>query len=76
MKILIWGELSIVQLVNALINNNDIGKIPGLLKKISNKRYIINPLSRIHDVNVLPRPARYLVNMEGYFKIGAFHSAK
>ena len=70
------GELSIVQLVNALINNNDIGKIPGLLKKISNKRYIINPLSRIHDVNVLPRPARYLVNMEGYFKIGAFHSAK
>jgi len=70
------GELSMVQLVNALLNNNDISKIPGLLKKIGDKKYIINPSSRITDLNILPRPARYLVNMEGYFKIGAFHSAK
>ena len=70
------GELSMVQLVNALLNNNDISKIPGLLKKIGDKKYIINPPSRITDLNILPRPARYLVNMEGYFKIGAFHSPK
>ena len=62
--------------MNALVNNENINKIPGLLKKIGEKKYIINPPSRIHDLNVLPRPARYLVNMEGYFKIGAFHSAK
>ena len=70
------GEFSMVDLVNGLINNNDISKIPGLLKKVGNKKYIINPPTRIHDLNILPRPARYLVNMEGYFKIGAFHSAK
>ena len=70
------GEFSMVDLVNGLINNNDISKIPGLLKKVGNKKYVINPPTRINDLNILPRPARYLVNMEAYFKIGAFHSAK
>ncbi len=70
------GEFSMRDLVNGIINNQNIDKIPGLVKKIGNKKYIINPAIRIHDLNVLPRPARYMVNMEGYFKIGAFHSAK
>ena len=46
------------------------------IKKIGNKKYIINPTARVHFMDVLPRPARHLVNMEGYFKIGAFHSSK
>ncbi len=70
------GEFSMRDLINGIINNQNIDKIPGLVKKIGNKKYIINPAIRIHDLNVLPRPARYMVNMEGYFKIGAFHSAK
>ena len=37
---------------------------------------LINPPTRVHDLNTLPRPARHLVDMEAYFKIGAFHSAK
>ena len=69
------GEFSMRDLINGIMNNNDISKIPGLVKKLV-KKYIINPASRIHDLNVLPRPARYMVNMEGYFKIGAFHSPK
>ena len=32
------GELSVVQLVNALINKEDISKIPGLVKKIGNEK--------------------------------------
>jgi len=70
------GEFSFTQLVNAILNGNDISKIPGLVKRIGKKKYLINHPTRIHDLNVLPRPARHLVDMESYFKIGAFHSAK
>ena len=59
-----------------MFNKEDISKVPGLVKKIGNKKYIINPTARVHFMDVLPRPARHLVNMEGYFKIGAFHSSK
>ena len=70
------GEFSFLELVNKLINKEDISKVPGLAIKIGNKKYLINPSTRIHDLNILPRPARHLVDMEAYFKIGAFHSAK
>ncbi len=70
------GEFSMVQLVDSLVNKKDISKIPGLVKKIGPKKYLINPKSKISDLGLLPRPARHLVNMEGYFKIGAFQSAK
>ena len=70
------GEFSFAQLVNALINNDDISKVPGLVKKIGKDRYLINPINKVNDLNLLPKPARHLVDMEGYFKIGAFHSAK
>jgi len=70
------GEFSFVKLVNAILNNEDISKVPGLVKRLSHKKYLINPPSKINDLNLLPRPARHLVDMEGYFKIGAFHSAK
>jgi len=70
------GEFSMVKLVNALVNKEDISKIPGLVKKIGDKKYTINPPSRIQDLDSLPQPTRRLVNMEGYFRIGAFHSAK
>ena len=70
------GEYSMLELVNALANKSDIGKIPSIVKKIGEKKYLINPPKRIHDLNVLPQPARHLTNMEKYFNIGAFHSAK
>ena len=70
------GEFSFLELVNKLINKEDISKVPGLVKKIGHEEYLINPSTRVHDLNLLPRPARHLVNMEAYFKIGAFHSAK
>lgn len=70
------GEFSFAELVDKLINGLNYDNVPGLVKKVSNKKYIINQQKRVHDLNLLPRPARNLVNMEGYFKIGAFHSAK
>tara|TARA_Y100000389_G_scaffold188076_1_gene210191 strand:- start:15628 stop:17142 length:1515 start_codon:yes stop_codon:yes gene_type:complete len=70
------GEFSVLELVNKLINKEDISKVPGLVKKIGHEKYLINPSTRVHNLNLLPRPARHLVDMEAYFKIGAFHSAK
>ena len=70
------GEMPMVELVDAIINDRNYSKVPGLVKKIGNKKYLINHKSKKHDMNLLPRPARHLVNMEGYFKIGAFQSAK
>ena len=65
------GETPMVTLTNAIINNYDVSKIPGIVKKIGHKKYFISPKNENHDMNSLPRPARYLVNMDGYFKIGA-----
>ncbi len=70
------GEIPMVKLVDAIMNGDDYKKIPGLIKKIGHKKYFVNPKSERHDMNLLPRPARHLVNMDGYFKIGAFQSAK
>ncbi len=70
------GEFSMVQLADAVANNKDMSKVPGLVKKIGPKKYLINPKNRTTDLNLLPRPARHLVDMEGYFKIGAFQGAK
>jgi radical SAM superfamily enzyme YgiQ (UPF0313 family) len=69
-------EFAFIKFVNAIINNTDASKIPGLIKKIGEKKYSINPPEIIKDLNLLPRPARHHVNMEGYFKIGRFHSSK
>lgn len=72
------GEFSFLKIVEAIIGNddNEIMKVPGLVKRLSRGEYHINPNHRVHDLNLLPRPARHLVDMEAYFKIGAFHSAK
>ena len=70
------SDFTIIELVNKLINNQDYLKVPGLLRRISKGKYLHNPSDRIADLINLPIPARHLVNMEGYFKIGAFHSAK
>ena len=70
------GDFTVVDLVNKIINNQDISKTPGLLKQVSRGKYFNNPSDRLINLDNLPIPARHLVNMEGYFDIGAFHSAK
>ena len=70
------GDFTVVDLVNKIINKQDISKVPGLLRQISRGKYFNNPSDRLSNLDNLPIPARHLVNMEGYFDIGAFHSAK
>ncbi len=70
------ADFTIIELVNKLINKEDYSKVPGLLKKVSRGKYLDNPPGKSTDLINLPIPARHLVNMEAYFDIGAFHSAK
>ena len=70
------GEFPFTDLVDCIINKKDFSHIPGLVRKVGYRKYSINPTSRLEDLNMLPRPARNLVNMEGYFDIGAFQSTK
>ena len=63
------------RLANALINGSDPTEIPGLARRIGPGSFVVNPPpERIANLDDLPDPARDLVNMEGYFDIGAFHS--
>ena len=70
------ADFTIIELVNKLINKEDFSKVPGLLRRISRGNYSANPPGKSTDLINLPLPARHLVNMESYFDIGAFHSAK
>jgi radical SAM superfamily enzyme YgiQ (UPF0313 family) len=69
-------DLEFPRLADALINGSDISQIPGLVTRNGTQGdYAINPPpARIADLDELPVPARDLVNMEGYFDIGAFHA--
>ena len=72
-------DLEFPLLVDFLMSGQDVSKIPGLIMRRpeSVHEFIVNaPPDRNNDLSALPHPARDLVNMEGYFKIGAFHSAK
>lgn len=71
-------DLEFPKLVDRLLEGRDITDIPGLVRRQeSGREYHVNsPPGRNVELSQLPHPARHLVNMEGYFKIGAFHSAK
>lgn len=75
-----YGEVDFEfpKLVDCLINKQDVSRIKGLAFRnlLGNKFIITLPPPVIDDMDSLPLPARDLVNMEGYFKIGAFHSPK
>lgn len=69
-------EYQFLELVNRLVNGQDPADIPGLIYRRNNLlRFNPAPLP-LEDINSLPVPARDLMNMEEYFNIGLFHSAK
>ena len=70
------GEKPMLQFGETIINDGDFSKVPGLVKRIGEKKYLINRKNEKHSMDLLPQPARHLVDMESYFKIGAFQSAK
>jgi len=75
-----YGEVDFEfpRLIDALIRNQSIDNIKGLAwKNHTDENFHINePPSKIDNLDLLPHPARGLVDMEAYFDIGAFHSPK
>ncbi len=64
-------------LIDFLKNNKEINRIPGLVaKRRDNSIYVGEGKGKVEDLNTLPKEARELMNMEKYFEIGLFHSAK
>lgn len=75
-------DFRFVVLVNALLDNRKPESIDGLVYRkdkyeAADGNVVVNPSSSKRlDVRQLPQPARHLMNMEGYFKIGLFHSTR
>lgn len=70
------SDFAFPSLVQARLEGKDFSNIPGLVMRTEPGKYRVNPSERVQDLAQLPIPARDLVNMDGYFNIGAFHSTK
>lgn len=70
------SEYNFSILIDKISNNENVKDVPGILFRESYGHYKSVTSKRILDLTELPIPARELVNMEKYFEIGAFHSAK
>ncbi len=70
------AEYQFLEFVNRFANGEELAGIPGLIYRRNGLLSINPPSPHIKDLNSLPIPARDLMNMEGYFNIGLFHSSK
>jgi radical SAM superfamily enzyme YgiQ (UPF0313 family) len=71
------SEYQFLDLVNALMNNKNPDGLSGLVsRKKGAYGMVVNSNKSSTNLKDLPHPARHLMNMEGYFKIGLFHSTK
>jgi len=69
-------DFTLEQLVSAITNNEDVSKVPGVVHMSGDQVLIGAATSRIADLDTLPKEAREIMNMEGYFALGLFHSPK
>lgn len=71
-------DYAFLELVEALLRNKSPYKIKGLIHRNKNnsKDIIINPKPEAVPIENLPSEARHKMNLEGYFKVGLFHSPK
>ncbi len=63
------GEFTTLNLIQKLINKEDISAIDGLGYKRDGEIFVNSKLNYIPDLDVLPDPARHLLNMEKYIRI-------
>ncbi len=63
------GEFITLQLIEKLLNGEDVSTIDGLGYKKDGKVFVNPKLNYIQDLDVLPDPARHLLNMEKYIKL-------
>ncbi len=70
------AEYAFLDFVEKFSRGESIDAVDGLIYR-HDTGYKINPMPALgKDINLLPEPARDLMNMEAYFKIGLFHSGK
>jgi magnesium-protoporphyrin IX monomethyl ester (oxidative) cyclase len=69
-------DFTVGELINTYHDNGDVGKIKGVAFKQNNSIHETGKSLMIHDLDSLPKEARELMDMESYFEVGLFHSAK
>jgi magnesium-protoporphyrin IX monomethyl ester (oxidative) cyclase len=67
------GEQAFTQLLRAMDAGQDCEKIDGLAYRINGKPRFNPKSSYIQDLDTIPFPARELVDMEKYFRLGVAH---
>jgi len=71
------GEFTMLELANSLIHNSiTIANINGLAYKKNNKIKINKPRKRLANLDLLPYPARELLNINSYYQKGAIVSSR
>ncbi|MDD5503722.1 MAG: radical SAM protein [Candidatus Omnitrophica bacterium] len=71
------SDFQFAKLAKALLNNQDPADMEGLVFRNKQGIVINKPTAKNKvDIRQLPHPARHLMNMEGYFRIGLFHSSQ
>ena len=68
------AEYTTRDLLNRLVKNEDISDIAGLGYKKGGKIFVNKEVKWIQNIDELPMPARHLLPMEKYIKIGMHHS--
>ncbi len=61
------AEETVVELLDALENNNDLSKVQGMVYKNKNKIIITKPRPKIKNLDKIPFPARNLLPMKKYY---------
>ncbi len=64
------GERAMIQLAESLDGRRAMSDVNGLTWLNSDQEVVDNPQLFIEDIDSLPRPARHLLDMESYIKIG------
>lgn len=70
------AEYQFLELVHRLVNRKIVDDIPGLIYRESGLVRVNPSAAWLDCLDSLPMPARDLMNMEGYFRIGLFQSSK
>jgi radical SAM superfamily enzyme YgiQ (UPF0313 family) len=67
-------DFAFSDLVEALVERRSVDDIPGLVAFGAHPR--LPGTKPVVDITALPEPARDVINMEGYFDYGTFHSSQ
>jgi radical SAM superfamily enzyme YgiQ (UPF0313 family) len=71
------GEFTMLELANSIIHKSiEIEDINGLVYKVGNKTLATKPRRRLEDLDLLPYPARELLDVNAYYQKGSIISSR